>query len=446
MCARVNETEVDTLILHGLVVTMNDEVPVIEDGAVSIKDGVIVEIGSSAELKERYRAAKVMNAMNKIIMPGLINTHTHASMSLLRGLADDVPLKEWLEKHIWPAEKKVMNAETVALGAQLAMAEMLYSGTTTFNDMYFFADQVASTAKAVGMRVVVSEGVMDIPIPFKKSPDDAVRNTEKLLAKWQGDPLVTVAVGAHSPYNCSAELLKRQKQLSAECGVPIHIHVSETMYEVQESLSKHNLTPVEYLNSLGVLGPNVIAVHCVHLTAKDIEILSEKNVGVVHNPISNAKLVSGVAPIPDLLDARVKIGLGTDGAASNSRYDLFNEMWLAALINKRFRDNRVTISAYEILKMATINGAHILGLGDKIGSLEKGKRADLIIIDANKPNLTPMYNVFSHLVYAMNSSNVETVMVDGEILMEERKLLTIDESRVLQNARSFSQQIISNES
>lgn len=434
---------VDTLIENGLLVTMDDKAPIIMNGALCVKDGVIVDIGTGSELRTKYQAAKIIDAHNKLVMPGLVNAHTHAAMSLFRGLADDAPLKEWLEEYIWPAEKAFMDVEGVALGTHLAMIEMLLTGTTTFNDMYFYADHVASAAKHIGMRAVVSEGVMDVPLPFRKSPEEATRNTEKLIKKWQGDRLVNVAIGSHSPFNCSPELLKRQKELSQEYGVPLHIHVAETRQEVMQSAALTQLTPVGYLNSLGFLGPNVMAVHCVHLTDEDIQLLADHEAGVVHNPVSNAKLGSGVAPVSKLLKEGATVAIGTDGAASNNRNDLFYEMSAAALLAKVGCGNpgAEPVTAYNLVKMATIGGAQVLGMSDKIGSLEIGKRADLILVQLNKPNMTPMYDVFSHLVYAASSENVDTVMVDGHVLLENRELRTVDAASILDQSRMFANRV-----
>jgi len=432
---------VDLLIVNGVLVTMSVEGSILEAGAVAVKNGKIKDIGPSVELIDRYIANKIIDARNKIVMPGLVNTHTHVSMTLLRGLADDVPLKIWLEKHIWPAERKYIKSETVVLGAKLAFAEMLRSGTTTFNDMYFFADEIAKAAKQTRIRAVVGEGIMDFPTPSVDNPAEGLRLTEELIVKWQGDPLINIAVAPHSPYTCSEELLRKSKTLSDEYNVPLHIHVAETKQEVEDVLSKTGLSPVAYLNKQNFLRENVIAVHCVHLTRDEINMLADNNVGVAHNPISNAKLASGVAPIPELLKAGVRVGLGTDGAASNNRLDMFKEMSMAALIHKAVNLDPVAVDAYSVLKMATIDAAEVLGMSDKIGSLEKGKHADIILIDTIRPNMRPMYNVFSHLVYAVNSSSVETVIIDGTVVMEENKLLTIDEYSILDEVTRFSENL-----
>lgn len=430
--------KVDILVVNGLAVPMTPDRAIIENGAVAVRDGLIVDIGPGRQLEDKYTADKIIDAGGHIVMPGLINTHTHAAMTLFRGLADDVALQVWLEDHIWKAEAQYINADTVIMGTSLAIVEMLHSGTTTFNDMYFFADDVAITAKKAGIRAVVSEGLIDFPTPSVPNPDDSISTTEKLILKWQGDNLIKIAVAAHSPYTCSVELLKHVRVLSEKYQIPLHIHVSETKAEVDEVISKTNFTPVSYLNSINFLWDNVIAVHCVHLTDQDITLLAENNVKVAHNPISNAKLGSGVAPVPQLLSAGVVVGLGTDGAASNNRLDLFEEIAMAARIHKAVGRAPLAVDAYSVLKMATIDAAKVLGMSDTIGSLEKGKRADIILIDADRPNMVPMYNVFSHLVYAVNSAQVESVIVDGKVVMENYKILTMNESQIMQDINKFA--------
>ncbi|MCY0902705.1 MAG: amidohydrolase [Firmicutes bacterium] len=432
---------VDILIVRGLVVTMSVDRTIIEDGAVAIKDGAIVDMGQSAQLQLRYSADRVMDANGKVVMPGLINAHTHASMTLLRGLADDVALHVWLENHIWPAEAKFMNADTVVLGATVGFAEMVRSGTTTFNDMYFFADEIAMAAKNFGIRAVVGEGILDFPTPAMGSPQAALARTEELILKWQSDPLIRIAVAPHSPYSCSQEVLVQSQRLAQKYKVPLHIHVAETKREVDEAIAKTGLSPVAYLHEMGFLDMVVVAAHCVHVTSHDIGLLVEHGVGVVHCPKSNCKLGSGVAPIADLLAAGGHVGLGTDGAASNNRLDLFAEMGFAALLHKGVRMDPLAMDAYTMLEMATIGGARALGMAGAIGSLETGKRADILFIDMDAPNMKPMYDVVSHLVYAIDAGNVDTVIIDGRIIMEDRQLLTLNESATLDDVTSLGAKI-----
>ena len=436
-----NRETVDILIVKGTVITMDSNRTVLEAGTVVIKDGTIVAVGASESLKSNFKAKETINANGKIVMPGLINTHTHAAMVIFRGFADDLPTQEWLENYIWPAEAKYINAETVRLGTLLAIAEMIRSGTTTFNDMYFFEDEVAKAAKEAGIRAVVGEALLDFPTPNKKTPQEGLEYTEMLIQKWRDDPLITVAVAPHAPYTCSPEILKAAKNLSDKYNVRFHIHLSETEKEVNDIQEKYGLTPVGYMDSLGVLGDNVIAAHCVHLTEEDIQLIAHRKVGVAHDPESNMKLASGVAPIPDLLDAGVKIGLGTDGAASNNDLNMFEEMDTTAKLHKVFRHDPTVIDAQTVVEMATIGGARILGLDDQIGSIEEGKRADIIIINLNKPHTIPLYNPYSHIVYVIDGADVETVIIDGKTVMLNQKILTINEEEIIRDIRALAVRI-----
>lgn len=433
--------QVDVLIVNGTIVSMDSNRTILEPGTVAIKDGKIVAAETIGSPRSELKAKETIDATGKLVMPGLINTHTHAAMTIFRGYADDLPLMEWLQNYIWPAEAKYINADTVRLGTQLAAVEMIRSGTTTFNDMYFFEDEVAKAAKEIGIRAVVGEGLLDFPTPNKKTASEGLDYTEMLIKKWRNDPLITVAVAPHSPYTCSAELLKSAKNLSDKYGVPLHIHVSETEQELNDSRNKHGLTPFEYLDSLGFLGDNVIAAHSVHLTANDIQLIAARKVGVSHNPESNMKLASGVAPIPELLNAGAKIGLGTDGAASNNDLNMFEEMDTTAKLHKVFRKNSSVVDAKSVVEMATIGGARVLGLEKEIGSIEEGKRADVIIIDLDKPHLTPMYNPYSQIVYAVDGADVETVIIEGRIVMRDHKILTVDEEKIIQDMQALAAKI-----
>lgn len=434
-CATV---PVDLIIANGLVVTMDAGMSVVEGGGVVIDKGEIVEVGPLAGLKERYSAARSIDAAGKLVMPGLVNTHTHAAMTLFRGLADDLPLDTWLTKHIWPAEAKFITAASVRTGANLALAEMIRSGTTTFSDMYFYADELAMAAKKAGVRAVVGEAVLDFPTPDSQSPKESFAIIKQLAAKWKSDPLITIAVAPHAPYTCSAETLKSAKKLADNLGLPLTIHVSETQKEVGDITAKYGVPPFEYLDSLGFFGGTVIAAHAVYPTAREIRLMAEKKIGVAHCAVSNMKLASGVAPIPELLSAGVAVGLGTDGAASNNTLSMFKEMNAAALLQKVSRLEPTAMAAREMVKAATIGGAQVLGLDKRIGSLEQGKRADLIIVDLNSPHLVPLYNVYSQLVYATNGADVETVIIDGRTIMEDRKLLTLNEESVLREAQALA--------
>jgi 5-methylthioadenosine/S-adenosylhomocysteine deaminase len=436
-----NHVQMDVLIVNGTIVSMDSNRTILEPGTVAIKDGKIVAAETSGSSKSNLKAKETIDATGKLVMPGLINTHTHAAMTIFRGYADDLPLMEWLQNYIWPAEAKYINAETVRLGTQLAAIEMISSGTTTFNDMYFFEDEVAKAAKEIGIRAVIGEGLLDFPTPNKKTPQEGLDYTEMLIRKWHNEPLITVAVAPHSPYTCSPELLKAAKNLSDKYDVPLHIHVSETEQELNDSRNKHGLTPFEYLDSLDFLGDNVIAAHSVHLTPNDIQLIAKQKVGVSHNPESNMKLASGIAPILELLDAGVKVGLGTDGAASNNDLNMFEEMDTAAISQKVFAKNSSVVNAKSVVEMATIGGAKVLGLDKEIGSLEKGKRADIIIIDLHKPHLTPLYNPYSQIVYAMDGADAETVIIEGRIVMRDNKILTVNEDKIIQDMNALAAKI-----
>ena len=407
----------DILITNGVVVTMDSNETVIEKGAVAISGDRIEDIGP-AEKFSNSRPAKVIDAKNGIIMPGLINTHTHAAMTCFRGLADDLHLMTWLNDHIFPAEAK-LDYKKVRMGALLACAEMILSGTTCFADMYLFEDAVAEAAKEAGVRAVVGEVLYDFPSPSYGPVEQGFACTENLIKKWEKDPLVTPAVEPHSPYLCSPDLLIRAGELSEKYAVPLIIHVAETQSEVSTIQEKYNKTPVAHLAEIGVLSPLLLACHCVALTDKDIDLLASFDVKVSHNPESNMKLASGIAPVPQLMNAGVCVGLGTDGCTSNNNMDMFLEMDAAAKIHKVNTLNPTVMDAKTVLKMATSDAAKALGIDKVTGSLEPGKKADVIVIDTHKPHLTPMYSLHSHLVYAAGGNDVDTSVINGRVVMEK---------------------------
>jgi 5-methylthioadenosine/S-adenosylhomocysteine deaminase len=436
-----NHEQVDVLIVNGTIVSMDPDRTILEHSAISIKNGKILAIEKMGSSGSVPKAKETIDATGKLVMPGLINTHTHAAMTIFRGYADDMPLMEWLQNHIWPAESKYINADTVRFGTQLAAVEMIRSGTTTFNDMYFFEDEVAKVAKETGIRAVVGEGLLDFPTPNKKTPAEGLDYAEMLIKKYRNDQLITIALAPHSPYTCSAELLISARDLSDKYGIPLHIQVSETEQEFNDSMSKHGLTPFEYLDSFGFLGEKVIAAHSVHLTANDIQLIAGRKIGVSHNPESNMKLASGVAPILDLQKAGAKIGLGTDGAASNNDLNIFEEMDTTAKLHKVFSKNSSAVDAMSVVEMVTIGGARVLGLDKEISSIEKGKRADVIIIDMHKPHLTPLYNPYSQIVYAVDGADVESVIIEGRIVMRDHKILTVNEDKIIQDAQALTAKI-----
>lgn len=432
---------VDTLISGGTVVTVDSNMAVIEDGAVAIRNGRILAVGKRGAIEDKFKADTIINAAGKIVMPGLVNTHTHAAMVLLRGYADDLELMQWLKEHIWPAEAAFINRESVGIASRLAIAEMIRSGTTTFNDMYFFEDEVARVAKEANIRVVIGEGLLDTPTPNSKIPEAGLEYTEGLIKKYLGDRLVTVAVAPHAPYTCSSELLKKAESLSKKYNVPLHIHLAETKNEVSDIESRYKMRPVEYLDSLGLLTNRTIAAHSIQVNDKEIELLAVRKTAVAHNPESNMKLAEGIAPVPQMLVSGIKVGLGTDGVASNNDLNMFEEMKTAALIHKVNTWSPTVLDARTVLRLATIGGAEVLGLQDKIGSLEAGKEADIIIVDTDQPHLVPLYNVYSLLVYAADGSDVDTVMIAGKLVMRGKILLTIDEKKVIADVRALAEQI-----
>jgi 5-methylthioadenosine/S-adenosylhomocysteine deaminase len=434
-------TPVDLLITNGLVVTMDREMTVVEDGAIAVNKGEIIAIGPTITLQQNYQAEKSIDAVGKIVMPGLVNTHTHAAMTIFRGMADDLPLDVWLQSHIWPAEAKFINTAAVRTGANLAIAEMIRSGTTTFADMYFFSDTLAQAVKQAGMRAVIGEAVIDFPTPDSRNPQESFAIIEKLAETWRNDPLISIAIAPHAPYTCSPETLLSAKKMADRLGLPLMIHVAETKKEVLEIAAKYGATPFEHLKKIGFLGGTVIVAHAVYSTPGDIVLMTDNHLGVAHNPVSNMKLASGVAPIPEMLQAGVAVGLGTDGAASNNSLNMFKEMNAAALLQKVTRLDPTALIAGEAVKAATIGGAKVLGMEARIGSLEQGKRADLILIDPNHPGMVPLYNVYSHLVYAASGADVATVIIDGRVVMLNRKLLTVNEESVMAEANKLALKI-----
>lgn len=424
----------DLLVLGQTVLTMEPDAPPIEKGAVAIADGKIVAVGPASDLLERAPTCEVLNAGHCLVMPGLVNTHSHLAMSLLRGLADDLPLKTWLEDHMWPAEARTMNRETVALGTQLAAAEQLLSGVTTTTDMYFFGDAIAEVLADIGMRAVVSESLIDTATPRCATPEEMIEKQRDLLEAWGDHPLIRPSVAAHAPYTVCAANLVKEAELAEEFGVPLQIHLSETRWEVESSIEQKGVSPVVYLEGLGILSDHVVAAHCVHLDRQDIEILAENRVGVSHNPVSNLKLASGVAPVPEMIRAGVRLGLGTDGAASNNTLDLLRDLQIAALLHKSVSGDPTVLPAGAALEMITKDGARILGLGDRVGVLKPGMEADIACFALDGHFATPHYDPRSHMVFAARSADVRHVIVRGKILVRDRSLTTLDFEEVQRKA------------
>ena len=422
----------DIVIHNGSVITMNSKVDMINNGVLCIKNDTLAKIEPHENHTPLPEGKKIIDAQGGIIMPGLVNTHTHLPMALFRGLADDLPLSVWLNEHIFPAESNHIHPESVRLGALLSGAEMLLSGTTTCCDGYFYEDNVAAAVNDIGMRAILGQGVIDFPAPGVSKPEDNVDNAIRFIQKWKNiSPLITPSMFCHSPYTCSEATLKKAKDAADANGVLFQIHTAETKDEYVSIQTKHHTTPVKYLDKIGIIDQNTLLVHAVWLDNDDIEIMAKRRASVSHNPESNMKLASGIAPVPALLKAGVTVGLGTDGCASNNNLDLFSEMDMAAKLHKVNTMDPTVMDAVTVLKMATIDGAKSLGLQDIIGSLEVGKKADVIIIDTRKPHLIPVYNPVSHIVYAAKGSDVQDVIVDGKVLLKNRKLLTVDMEDIL---------------
>jgi len=432
----------DLLVTGGTLVTMDANSRVLEDGAIAISDGAIAAMGARSDIESQYQAGKRIDASGALVLPGLINGHAHAAMSLFRGFADDHTLNDWLQKYIFPAEAQNVTEDFVEWGTRLSMVEMIRGGITTYADMYYFEDAVARVTKEAGMRGILGETIVDFPAPDHRTPAAALEYSQRFINKWRDDPLVTPAVAPHSIYTLSEANLQAACALARRNGVPILIHIAEAPFETAHSRSRHGLSPVAYLERIGLLGPDVVGAHCVWVDSADIAALGHFDVGSVHSPSSNMKLAAGVMPVVDMLAAGNRLGLATDGAASNNSQDLFDEMDLAAKLQKVSRMDPRALPARQVLEMATIRGAHALHLEKQIGSLEEGKRADLIVVDTTGPHATPMYNVYSQLVYALKGSDVKTVVIDGKLVMEDRRLLTLNEKEIVEKAHQYQKKVV----
>lgn len=416
------------IIYNAHIITMNANLDIIPNGSLLIENGKISRISGETI---RDDDAEMTDAKGMYVMPGFINTHTHLPMTMLRGYADDLPLHEWLTDHIFPAEARWVNAENVRLATRLAFIEMIKSGTTCFNDMYFFEDVIAEEARKAGIRGVMGESVIDFPTASFQTVDEGVAICEALIRKWQGDPIIHPSVCVHAPYTCSKETLIKTKRLADKYHTLLQIHVSETRKEVEDITAQTGMPPVEYLHSIGLLDRNVIAAHCVWLNEKEVELMATSGTSIGHCPKSNLKLASGIADTDTYAKAGINVSLGTDGTASNNTLDMVEEMRFAALLPKVVHYNPEAVNARAALQMATINGAKALGLDAITGSLEAGKSADLIFVHAASSNMIPVYDEYSAIVYAMNSKNVRSSMVNGEWIMKDRMLLHIDKEETL---------------
>lgn len=432
----------DILIANGLIKTSAaDEPDQATPGFVTIQEGKISSTGKMSALPVSIKPARTINAANCLVMPGLVNTHAHSPMTLFRGLADDLPLMTWLQEHIFPAEARYVNSEMVYWCTKLAAAEMVLSGTTTVADSYFFEDDAARAMKDVGLRCLAAQGVIDFPAPGVPDPTSNIDVAAQFINNWQDDDLITPGIFCHSPYTCSSETIIKAKNLARQTGSRLFIHAAETSAEKEQSHVEHRLSPIKYLEKLGVLDENTVCVHCVWLDDEDILILKDSGTNVASCPESNMKLASGVAPLESLVDAGVPVGLGTDSSASNNNLDMFGELATAAKIHKVTGLDPTALPAGKIMELATSGGAEVLGLNQVTGRLTAGMQADIIIIDLNKPHLTPMYDSNSLLTYAATGSDVSTTIIGGEIVMEDRNIRTIDLQETINKVKAMATKI-----
>jgi 5-methylthioadenosine/S-adenosylhomocysteine deaminase len=447
-CGNTGEESADTgdaidMIIEGdYVVTMDDAGIVIENGAVAIDGGLILDIGAANDIAARYTADVRLDGADRIVMPGLINGHSHAAMTLLRGLADDLDLMDWLQNYIFPAEVEFVDEEFVRIGTTLACWEMIRGGTTTFVDMYYYPDVIASVVEDCGLRAYVAATVIDQRSPDAESAADSLDKGQGFVARWKGrNSRITPIWGPHANYTLNAEQLAATRAAADAAGVPVSIHMAESPFELEYSKQTFGTTSIEFFESIGFLDAATIGAHVVWPTEAEIRILAERQVGVIHNPTSNMKISSGISPVTEMLDAGVTVGLGTDGAASNNDLDMWEEMRLAALLQKVSTMDPKALSAGTVLHMATRGGAKAIGLGDSVGSLEAGKRADVIQVAFDDVHFVPTYDVISHLVYVADEQDVATVVVDGRLLMQNGHFITIDTEQVRAEATELAGRI-----
>ncbi len=441
-----NGYNLDILITGGFLLTMSDSMEVVENPVIGISGGKVIFIDTQKNMPDiSYTAKEALNIPGSIIMPGLINTHTHLPMTCFRGLADDIPLRVWLNNYIFPAEAKFVNKDMVYYGSMLATAEMILSGTTTFCDGYFFEGSVARAAIDAGMRAVPCQGIIDFPSPDNPDPSKNAQLAESFIKDWSDvSSLISPALFCHAPYTCSPKTLRDIKQITRNSKTLFLSHLSETISETEELKQQYGNTPVRHLHSLGILDDCTIGVHCNYVDEDEIKMLADSGAKVSHNPESSMKLGAGVAPVPAMLKQGVIVGLGTDSCASNNDLDMFREMDTTAKIHKLTTMDPTVMDAATVVRIATIGGAKTLGLEDKTGSIEVGKCADIIILDTNKPHLTPMYNCYSHIVYSASGSDISTSIIDGKIVMKDRRLLNMDISDIMNRVRKIARSIRKN--
>ena len=432
---------VSLVVIGGTVLTQNDTRQVLSPGAIAINGTDIVEVGTPADIAARYTAAQTIDARDQVVLPGLINTHTHAAMVMFRGLADDLALMDWLQKYIFPAEAKTVSPNFVRTGTRLAVLEMIESGTTTYTDMYYFEEEVAKATREAGLRGILGQTVIQFPVADAKTPAEGLARAEAFIKAFKGDSLIVPAVAPHAMYTLDRATLVATADLGRRYDVPVLIHLAETLDEVKTARDEHQSTPAGYLESIGFWGPKTVAAHGVWVTDEDIAILKRRNVGISHNPESKMKLASGTAPVMKYLAAGVNLSLGTDGAASNNDLDMFEAMRQASFLAKLASGNPTAVPAQVALDLATIGGAKALGMEKLIGSLEPGKRADLITVSMNSARQTPMYDAVSHIVYVTRGDDVRNTIVNGKVLMRDRKVTTLNEAEVIAQAKALAQKV-----
>ncbi len=430
--------KIDLIIIGGKALLLDSKNTCLDHAAIAINTGDIIAVDHTEQITKQYRAKKTIIAQDSLIMPGFVNCHTHAAMTCFRGIADDLELMDWLNNYIFPAEAKNVNKELAYWGSLLAAAEMIKSGTTTFCDMYIFEDETARAAKSAGIRCLVGEVLFDFPSPNFKTTAEGIAYTKMLIEKWADDSLINIIVEPHALYSCSPALLIEAKKLANNYHVPLGFHLLENAAEKKQLKEKFGKSAVSFLKDIGYLDEHLIAFHCVCFSEEDIKLFAEHGCKITHNPASNMKLASGIAPVPEMQAAGITVGLGTDGCASNNNLDMIKEMSTAAKLHKVARLDPTVMDARTVVRMATIEGAKALGMEKITGSLEAGKKADIIIIGLNEPHLTPLYSEYSHLVYAMSGADIDTVVINGNIVMENRKLLTINETEVMQKVREIA--------
>ncbi|MDD4241981.1 MAG: amidohydrolase [Smithellaceae bacterium] len=435
---------IDLIISGGTALLLDENNTCLKKAAVAVRGAAICDIGSREDILSRYSAPKIIDAGNSLILPGFVNTHTHAAMTCFRGIADDLELMEWLNNYIFPAEARNVNPHLAYWGSLLACAEMIRSGTTTFCDMYIFEDETARAATEAGMRCLIGEVLFDFPSPNCKTPQQGLDYTRRLAEKWRNDPLVNIIVEPHSLYTCSPQLLKSAKDIADEYNLMLGVHLLENAEELNQLEEKFGTGAVSFLKDIGCLNERLLAFHCVYFSIDDIRLFAQHGCKVSHNPASNMKLANGIPPVCEMLKEGVTVGLGTDGCASNNTLDMIKEMSTAAKLHKVSVLDPTVMDALTTVRMATINGAKALGLDGVTGSLEVGKKADIILLGLDKPHLTPLYNEYSHLVYAAGGADVDTVIINGRVVMEDRRLLTINENEVMNEVRAIARTVKKN--